>query len=269
MSDTKDIAVIDGKAEVVKANLPELFKEANLLHEENARVATRVAENAVRIGVVLNQIRDTVGHEEFLPTLEKHCPKISQRTCYNYMDLAAQLAIRQICNVANLKKLPPSERPAEAKKQVKALDWNNLPFEADALVKHVDGKNLTAVYREYGVIKPPKKDGGFRPDADAVHAWLEKHHPKLLGTAYEELPVKLQKAFKKQYRPKALPPEMIADAKRAEGSLAFDMLAEQLHEKTYVHWEDEFRGSFRKLLKDYVAALDKTMKDKKAKEEEQ
>lgn len=258
------LQVIDGNAEVVKGNLPELFKEANLLHEENAKVASQVASNAVRLGVVLHQIQDTVGHGKFLPSMEKHCPKISQRTCYKYMEVASKLALAQICTSgANLKKLPPSERSSEAKKLIKELNWNQLPFEAEALVKHVDGKQLVDVYRECGVIKPPKKDGGFRPDADAVHAWLEKHHPKLLGTAYDELPVKLQKAFKKQYRPKALAPEVIADAKRAEGSMAFDMLAEQMHDKTFIHWTEEFRGNFRKLLKDYTALLDKTLKEKK------
>lgn len=263
------IQVIDAKAEVVKGNLPELFKEVKLLHAENVAAAAGVAPRAVRIGIVLHQINGVVGHSEFLPAMQKHCPDMSQSTCYNYMRVVTELAIREISNsVGNLKKLPPSERTGEAKKAVSEMDWQKTPFNADDLAKRVEGKQLTAVYREYGVIKPPKKDGGFRPDADAVHAWLEKHHAKLLGTAYDALPVKLQKAFKKQYRPKALSPEIIAQGKRAEGSAAFDLLAEQMHENTCMHWEEDFKINFRKLLKDYVAKLDKMIKEKKAKEDD-
>ncbi|MDB6111296.1 MAG: hypothetical protein JWR69_3046 [Pedosphaera sp.] len=263
MSDKKQIAVIEGNVEVVKGNLPELFKEVNVLHAANCKAASDVKDNALRIGVVLHQIKESVGHGEFLPAMAKECPTITQQTCSNYMRIVRELATEQITNsIGNLKKLPPSERSGAAKKAVDEMSWLQLPFKVEDLAERTKGKQITTLYLDYGIVKPPKKDGGFRPDADAVHVWLEKHHPKLLGTAYADLAEKLQRAFKKQYRPKALPPEMIAEGMRARGAESFDRLSEEMHDKVAMHFDPKFREEYIQLLKDYIASMQKMAKGK-------
>ncbi len=44
---------------------------------------------------MLHQIRATVDHSKFLLAIAAACPKISRRTCYNYMQVAARMAQRQ------------------------------------------------------------------------------------------------------------------------------------------------------------------------------
>ncbi len=170
-----------------------LFLEVTHLHGANVTNAQKTAENAIRIGVLLQQIKETVGHDNFLPAMAENVPSISDRCCNNYMRLASERLIEEkaklliadaksatVADLTTANKsatvadlvpaLPENAIPADiyeqARKEVNEMSWLKLPKQsADSIVKNVHGKDLMDLYREYGIVRakalkvyhPPKK----------------------------------------------------------------------------------------------------------------
>jgi hypothetical protein len=147
------------------------------------------------------------------------------------------------------------------------MSWNELPFAPAALNEGVKGKQLNTLYLDYGITKAPKKDGGFRPNADAVHAWLEKKFPKLVGTAYDDLPEKVQRKFKRQYRQPEPSPEMLTEGFRARLHLHLDETSAILDEKIYNHGDHKWLAHYARVQKDLAEAILKVLKKSAAKED--
>lgn len=173
-------------------NTEKLFSEVKHLHDSNVVNAQKTAENAVRIGVVLHQIKEDVGHGNFIPSMREHVPQISQQCCSNYMRLATERLIEEkarllipettttlptvgnlptvgkLPTVGNLTSLigpispislmPPNAIPADdyeqARKEVAEMRWSELPPALQSkLYKNIRGKDLMDLYRGYGIIR--------------------------------------------------------------------------------------------------------------------
>jgi hypothetical protein len=195
----------------------ELFLEVNRLHGANVTNAQKTCENAIRIGVMLHQIKETVGHGEFIPAMEKNAPGISRSCSGNYMRLASERLIEEkarglisettemptvgkCATVAHLEPLigpmsPISPMPENAlsltayetaRKEVDSLSWVALPAKIQqALYKNIRGKDLMELYRDYGVVRakeikvynPPKP---LTPD-ERIQAELEQAESLLVS----------------------------------------------------------------------------------------
>jgi hypothetical protein len=162
-----------------------LYSEANKLHESNLAAAHKTAENAIRLGIVLHQIKELVGHGEFGPALTEHCPAITDRCARNYMRLAEERLIEEKARllipetthsgksetVSDLNPADPQPTPVSAAnaipssayeaavKEVEAMSWIAFPAKTqESLCTGLGGKDLMALYREYGIVraKEPK-----------------------------------------------------------------------------------------------------------------
>ena len=167
------------------APLQKLYQEVNALHGENVSAAQGVAENVVKIGIKLWQIKEEVGHGKFMAAMELHCPTVTQQTCSNYMRLAKEMVVEKQIQLLTA---PPAEGAdqttegklptvgnleaevvgdvgslslglanTKARELVAEMNWSQLPFTTEELVKEIKGKQITEVYREYGVTRQPKQ----------------------------------------------------------------------------------------------------------------
>jgi hypothetical protein len=169
--------------------LKSLYTEVNALHVENSTAAKQVAVNVVRIGVSLWQIKEAVGHGNFIDAMEKNCPNIGRSTCSKYMRLAHELAVEEQCKLlssavqnggANVPVCPdisPSDAPEtkcapgahlpavgnitpeikeQARRIVDEMKWSEVPFTHEQLATEINGQNIAEAYREYNIVRPPQ-----------------------------------------------------------------------------------------------------------------
>lgn len=154
--------------------LEQLYAAVNSKHAENQNVARKVATNVVEIGIHLHQIKQLVGHGNFEDALPKRCPKLSDGSRSNYMRLAQEMVIAEHAKhllpikSSTVEDLPPSGESVEvivpdkieskARDQVisKGWDWLKMPYKFEDLVREIRGKEITEIYREYGIIRQPK-----------------------------------------------------------------------------------------------------------------
>ena len=240
--------------------LKALCLEVKTLHEENRESATRVAGNVALIGMKLHQIKAVAGHGNFEKAIPELLPGVSEGARFNYMRLAERMVIEKLAvamlnppggKSSTVEDLAPAENAAglpsltlahpaiveKATAQAEKLDWLNLPFKFEKLVKQqIDGKTIMEALRGYGVVREKKPDGGFRPNANAVEAWLRKHHIELAGTKFDDLPPTIQKEFKKQWKP----PQPNAD----------ELLESEIQE-----WRDAVKGLMRLVDADRILVL--------------
>jgi hypothetical protein len=135
-------------------------------HEELGLCATRIMVNyqlarncaaqaviyAAKCGAVMNQAKELVGHGKFGKWLKKHCPAVTQRTATNYMALAGQIAhSAKLETVSNLNLLElPDPRDLKDGENDRALK---------SVRQITQGKTLTQLYEDFGIIKPRKTKG--------------------------------------------------------------------------------------------------------------
>lgn len=240
----------------------DLNERAKAYHEACLAGFKQQMGYAFLAGLVLTEIKASVKHGEFEDYCEAHLPEIKPSSRKRYMKFFELLSLQ----------LP---QKAHAVGFLPAAGKEGIPKETEqkilkAVYQAADGKTLTELYRDLGVIREKQPEGGFRPPNEAVQEWLKKHHPELAGTKYADLPEKLQRAFKKQYRPKPIPAEMIAEAERARLENSYDRIVEERHDKSIKHAEPKFLANYRQLLKDYIADMDKCLRTattKKSKED--
>jgi hypothetical protein len=198
------------KSEPMDTTAKKLFLEVTHLHDANMANAQKTCENAIKIGVILHQIKETVGHGNFLPAMEEQAPTIGERCCQRYMRLASERLIEEKARlripettetptagksdtVSDLDPLigpmsPISPMPENAlsltayetaRQEVNSMSWIALPAKLQqALYKNVRGKDLMELFRTYGVVRekelaiyhPPKP---LTPD-EQIQAELEQ-----------------------------------------------------------------------------------------------
>lgn len=102
-------------------------------------------------GRELNILKEIVPHGEFLATCKEYLPDLSDRTARRYMQFSEALQLTlggKTDTMSNLKLLPSGELSEEAEKSILA-----------AVHEAADGKTITELYRDLGVIrdkKPPE-----------------------------------------------------------------------------------------------------------------
>jgi hypothetical protein len=101
---------------------------------------------AVLAGFELNRIKEALPHGQFMKWREKFLPQIPHRTATQYMEFQTKLAThRQFPSVGNVKLLGNGELPDKDKAKV-----------VEAVHQIADGKTLTQLYRDLGVIREKK-----------------------------------------------------------------------------------------------------------------
>lgn len=178
-----------------------LIKEIVHLHEENIGAAKATAERAIEIGVKLHQLKQSVPHGEFLPLLAKEAKKLSESTCGRYMRIASERLIEEKCfqlleeqnpavvksvTVTDLKpatggdspvvreeQFIPAEVREQAEQQLDKVDWMKLPVTVKQLVKGLNNRELTDLYRDYGVIRGNQAKVHHAPKPMTVEEQLE------------------------------------------------------------------------------------------------
>jgi len=247
--------------EIVKpATLQEYLSEAVkriVAFDEGTKVHFKLQMGcAYMAGMELICIKEKLKHGEFEPFLKAKMSSLPERSRQRYMLFAEKLS-PQIRHVADFRpevlQITNSQIPESVKKEV-----------CEAVYKFADGKSLTELYRDLGVIKPKAKDGGFRPNAKSLLAWLKQHHPSFAGIPYAELPPAIQKAFKKQYVPEVDPQDIVKLARSTFMRRVGDVLA-GIDDKEHIHLIDEEKQEAIKQLKDALNALYDISKPKKGK----
>jgi len=212
----------------------EYAERVAMLHTAAEQHASASVLCAAMAGAVMIQKKKAGKHGEFLPWLNKLIlpdgRRIAVRTCQNYMKLAEQMATR-------IKALPNTQldayligQPKEAKitqknsvssivsllASIDPTKANDLRHEAiaDALKEISDEQTLSQLYFDWGICKSNAraKRGG---DVE-LQAWLAEHHPKLVGTRYEKLSVKIQQAFTEYLEDRKPSDDEVLEAQREE-----------------------------------------------------
>jgi energy-coupling factor transporter ATP-binding protein EcfA2 len=160
-------------------NLKKLVAEVNHLHTENVVNAQRTAENAIIIGVKLHQIKETVPHGDFERSVGEQI-KIAKTCCFRYMRLACERVIEEKAKTLLLEEgssgngksstmehlegvTIPEKLRSQARAEVESMEWSKLDIKPKELVRGVQGKELTELYREYGIIRPKEKPAYHPP----------------------------------------------------------------------------------------------------------
>lgn len=116
-------------------------------------------------GVALNRAAEILPHNQLGPWMESNFPESSRRTLYNYRNFSTKLieahpAVGKSATVALLGEGGFADIPTDDQKRV-----------LKAVHDLADGKTLTEMYRDLGVIRQPEKP---------------KHHPRKPLTPAEE-----------------------------------------------------------------------------------
>lgn len=118
------------------------------LHQMAKNCANQAVMYAARCGAELNHAKEICKHGQFMKWMKKNVPEISDKTAERYMKLAEGISKRvlKFDTVSNLLQLPdPRDLKATAHSKV-----------AQAVQKFVDGKTVTQLYLEFGIVKPKR-----------------------------------------------------------------------------------------------------------------
>lgn len=214
---------------------------------------------AFLVGLELDSLKKTLDHGQFEDVCAKSFPSIPERSLKRYKQFfTAMLELKPASGKSAIVALLTDGKAVNSKGK---LTKEGQTAVLDAFYEATDGKTLTDMYRDLGVIRQPKPDGGFRPPEKEVQAWLKEHHPELAGTKFADLPEALRKQFKKQYRP-ALPEEITIEAKRAQTMLAAKDFATVFDDGLYAHCTEAERRELLAICKDAAKLLEGSLKNK-------
>lgn len=118
------------------------------LHQMAKNCANQAVMYAARCGAELNRAKEICEHGDFMKWCKKNIPEIKDRTVNKYMKLAEGITAKMLkfAPSANLLQLPdPRDLKATAHSKV-----------AQAVQKIADGKTVTQLYLEFGIVKPKR-----------------------------------------------------------------------------------------------------------------
>jgi hypothetical protein len=117
-------------------------------HENGWRAAQQQFGYQFLAGLELHRVKESLAHGQFLKWREENLPAIPERTARRYMDFA-EVLISKSATVADLTTRPLQLTNGEIpEKEKKAI--------LEAVFEFADGKSITDLYRDLGVIRPPK-----------------------------------------------------------------------------------------------------------------
>lgn len=201
-------------------------------------------------GAALREAAELVPHGKLEKWVEQNFPTISARTATRRVEFANRIDLKS-ATVADLKEVKPLISSA---KKLKKTDEANI---LKVVTEVMDGKGMMEFMRAGKFIADAKPDGGYRPNAEAVEAWLTQFHPDLAGTKYDDLPAKIQKEYRGYVPP--LDPETEKETLEATWRTIERPLAEQLENKSFVSLSHERMRELRMLFHDAVKAIDEVL----------
>lgn len=242
-----------------------LVDEVKVHHDGVRRSHENTIKHAFLAGVNLIALKDSVPHgnkngDGFMAIREKFLPDISRSGAQRYMEFV-RLLESKLPTVGNIR-LQLMDGQELKEPEVKAV--------TDAVYEYADGKTWTAFYRDLNLSKQREK-GGFHPPTADLLKWLEQNHVAVLTDHKTPYPLNqhitfewlkanypdIAAAFKKQWKPKAIPSDVIAEGHRREGRKLLALITETLDEKKRTAAFDE---SLRTELKTAAFELWKAMK---------
>lgn len=224
-------------------------------------------EHAFICGVKLHQLKASTQHGDFMPLREKYFSEISKSAAGRFMQFTDLLAAK-FPAVGNLKQLAAGELAERDKKAV-----------MKAVYEAADGKTWTAFYRDLNLSKQREK-GGFHPPTEELIAWLNKHHSHVLTDHKTPYPLakhitfdwlkqnypEVAAAFKKQWKGKPIPSDVIAEGHRREGRKLLASIHEALDDKKRAAaWDEELRAELKTAAFELWKSMKASLKGRKPK----
>jgi hypothetical protein len=239
--------------EVITANHADQIERINQYHGACLKSYGDQMGYAFLCGVELGQVKTRIPHGQFQEFCTRYLPQIPERSAQRYMSFADALRSKS-ATVADLANKPlqiangtlPEKQKEEVLKAVHDI---------------ADGKTLTQLYRDLGIIRQPEKAGGYRPDLKALKKFLEEKYPSFVGTKWADLPEPIQKEFRKTHKPK-IDPKLLAQSKQEKADHLFSDLTDSFDAEDYKkYWTPEQRKIAKTLFWDFhqkLAALEKS-----------
>lgn len=178
-------------------------------------------------GAHANFLAELAPHGQAKKILQEHFDDVSRSRLYEWRKWAKKLAD------ANPKSPTVGllTAPSLGKKQVPLKMLKAADAEIDAVLGDQS-------YIDFLRDKPKKEPGGYRYDKAKLEKWLKEHHPDHVGKTYEELPPKIQSAFRKFNAPEPMSAEDGAEINREQVRALWHQADEILTEKTYADLDD-------------------------------
>jgi hypothetical protein len=150
MSQSKStLTVIKTGSSDIVVNIDESRDRIIAYHENNIRAAQQQFGYQFLAGVELHRVKESLAHGQFLKWREDNLSKIPARTATHYMAFA-EVLISKSKAVANLTQKPMQITNGEIpERDQKAI--------LEAVFEFADGRSLTDLYRDLGIIRPAKK----------------------------------------------------------------------------------------------------------------
>lgn len=216
-------------------------KQFSLFFKAMRSMVSQAIGYRVLCGKVMNEAKENLPHGEFEEWVEKNfnLPKSTQHRWREFSTLflveadALQKShgVGLLADAKGLKKKPTIEAIMEIAPKV------------------LEGKGEVQFMREMKALPALKPDGGFRPNAEMLAAWLAQHHPDLKGKGYDALPPEIQKAFRKQYRPPLPSAEELAQIDRDEWQAQADWFDRNLSQKSHASFGPEHLSEIEHIQK--------------------
>lgn len=159
---------------------------------------------AFLIGNELNQAKDVLPHGRFEAFVEERY-QLPKPTQHRWREHAT-------CVVEKWEQITAGQSPTVGKSTTVVLLKSPLDLagkkkfskkEQAAILEIIpeimERKGMVQFIQDCKLMREPKPAGGFRPDKEALEAWLKEHHPELAGQEYDALDPKVQKEFRKWY----------------------------------------------------------------------
>jgi hypothetical protein len=148
--------VIDGSDE-----LRQVVANIVLFHHMANNSASQAVLFAAKCGAELNRAKEICEHGQFGKWLANNIKEISNRTIYKYMDLAEMLEKKMIkfAPDANLQSFDLLALPDP--RDIKSFSKCGV---SEMVQKVTDGKSLSRLYEEFGIIKPRRMKKSLEED---------------------------------------------------------------------------------------------------------
>lgn len=203
-------------------------------------------------GACANRIMELAAHGTGEKLLADAFPTLSKSQLHVWRNFAKDLAphLDQKSYVGLL------QAPKLGKKEIPVKKLEGLQ---EAVKKVLKGKSMVDFHKVSQFAGETKPPGGFRPDQEALKAWLQKNHSGFVGIPFDELPPSIQTEFREQYEHPKLTAEQQAELHRQKVLDWFDdadvIFAEKLYADLNTTEDAERIKAFAKTAADIADAF--------------
>ena len=243
-------------AELVRNEaLDHLKEQAISFHNEARTHAGLAVVYAAMCGFAIRKKKAELGHGNGFSKWKKGLP-FGEGTINNYINLSKELETRAP-ELQGMDQLTLGDGLGSPELQTPDVDRI-----ARTINDLGGGSNLTKLYHDWGIIKPPHQLGGD----PVLQKWLAEFHPRVKGvTRVEDLPPKLAASFGKWCAEQDAEAVRNHDPIKEAQEIAtrhYMELRSGLYDFMNRHYADLPRGELRELrdmLSDYAKQLERTL----------